>query len=278
MIKPPITIALLLLILVSNSFAYDLIESRSIGMGRTVLLSDPSATDLVNIACPSRDSLANQVETGYNRRFELSELDHLFIAGVYNRKQVTVAFAASQFGKSELYAEQLLKGMLTYHHRLLSVAASLSALQVQIGNDYGTLRIATLGLSASWSNPKFLVSLAADNLTRPTLVQNAIPTTRNLTLLSEYRGPGSYSITGRLHIIYGQKPQFGLGQLIRLSGKSSFFWGIGTAPLEYGGGIAVDIPIGSLSYATSVHPVLGFSHTVALTWKPSASKPDEDDF
>lgn len=262
-----------------QGFAFESIQSRSPGMGRTVLLSRPTASDLLNIPDSRLDSTRILFETGYNRRFELADLDHLFLAGTYRRDKVTFAFGASQFGKTDLYAEQFLKGSVTYKRNSLSLAASLSAMQVQIGNDYGGLQAATFGLGASWTGSKFLVSMVADNLTQPNLYDNGVPITRNLTVLSEYQGPGPYSITGRLRVERGQKPQFGIGQMIRLSKRSYFFWGVATAPLEYGGGLEIDIPIGSISYATSVHPVLGFSHTVSLSFRsPRAPAVEKDDF
>lgn len=262
-----------------ESFGFESIQSRSLGMGRTVLLSRPTASDLLNIPDCRPDTMRILFEAGYNRRFELADLDHLYLAGVYRRDKVTLAFGASQFGKTDLYAEQLLKGSVTYKRNSLSLAASMSAMRVQIGSGYGGLQAATFGLGASWTGSRFLVSMIADNLTRPNLYDNGLPIARNLTVLSEYQGPGPYSITGRLRMEWGQKPQFGIGQMIRLSKRSYFFWGVATAPLEYGGGLEIDIPIGSISYATSVHPVLGFSHTVSLSFRPPRSPAgEENDF
>lgn len=266
-------------VMAGPSAGFDLVKSRALGMGRTVLLSRPTATDLVNLPNPGLDSAGLLIETGYNRRFELADLDHLFVVGAQRYHNLTVAFGAAQFGRTDLFAEQLLKGLVTYHRRTWSLAGSLSAMQVQIGKGYGSLRAATVGVGASWSRPQFILSLVADNLTRPALVPGGLPFNRTYTLYSEFQGRGAYSITGRIRVENHQRPQFGLGQVIRLSHKSSFFWGLGTAPLEYGGGIEVAIPIGSVAYATSVHPVLGFSHTVSLTYRPSRkTRPEDDDF
>jgi len=266
-----------LLILAANVAGVDMMQSRSLGMGRTVLLSQPTATDLINAPVPVPDSGGVMIEVGYHRRFELADLDHLFLASAYHKSRITVGFGVSQFGRSELYAEQLLKGSLTYHLQSISLGGSVSAMQVQIGNGYGRLQAATYGLGLAWSKSKFLFSLTGDNLSRPKLVDNGTPLNRMYTLFTEFQGPSAYSITGRIRWETGQKPQFGLGQVIRLSKQSSFFWGVATEPLEYGGGIEINIPVGSISYATSVHPVLGFSHSVSVVFRPTGRQSDEED-
>lgn len=262
---------------VANAAAFDLVRSRSLGMGRTTLLSRPSPTDLTNYPSRSIESSRFAYEAGYHRRFELADLDNLFLAGSYRGDKLTFAYGASQFGKSGLYAEQLLKGSVAYHLKSFTVSTMLSAMQIQIGNGYGGLRAATVGLGAAWSRRNLHFSLGLENLTRPTLVPNGLAFTRKATLLAEFERPGSYSITARLRTEWGSKPQFGLGQMIRLSEKGSFFWGIGSAPLEYGGGIEIDIPVGSISYAVSIHPVLGMSHAVSVVYRPASRPPETDD-
>lgn len=260
-------LVLVLTLSASGAAAFDLITPRGLGMGRTVPLSLSSATCQVNL--PSR-GLADgdwNLEGGYNRRFELAELDHLFLATALRWRQVTFALGASQFGKTDFYAEQLLKGSLAFNYDSLSIGASISALQVQLGNDYGRLRAVTAGFGLSYHWRRFLVAAVADNLTKPKLTDYSEGKQPVYGLYAELRGKdGAYSIAGRMTLEELQKPQFALGQIIRLSRRGSFFWGVSTAPMEFGGGLEVNIPSGSLAYATSVHPVLGFSHTVSFTY------------
>jgi hypothetical protein len=255
--------------------AFEYIISKGIGMGGTAVLSQPSATTLVNIPCGGPPPGYWQVETGYNRRFELGDLDHLFVAGAWRWRRFTAAIGASQFGKADLYAEQLLKGSLAMQYTRVAFGATVSAMQVQIGNGYGPLRAATFGLGASLRTARIQVAIEADNLTRPLPVDNSPVIEPVYTLVSELVGIGSYSITGRITVEDKQKPQFAIGQLIRLSRRGSFFWGLSTGPLEYGGGIEVSIASGTVSYATSVHPVLGFSHTISFSYG-SAHGPSKD--
>ncbi len=273
-------LTLILVLSVSGVNAFDLITPRGLGMGRTVPLSLPSAISQVNL--PAR-GLADgdwHLEGGYNRRFELSDLDHLFLATALRKRQFTIALGASQFGDTELYAEQTLKGSLTFQYDSLSIGASISAMQVQLGNDYGRLRAMTAGIGLSYRWRQLLVAVSADNLTRPRLTQYSEGIPPVYAWHTEFLGKGgAYSLTGRVTMEELQKPQFALGQIIRLSRRGSFFWGVSSAPLEFGGGLEVYVPSGSLAYATSVHPVLGFSHTVSFTYgSPRKVPKGTDDF
>jgi hypothetical protein len=269
---------LLLCVLPSVAFAFDVHDSRAGGLGRGVLLSRPTAVNLVNTATDGLSRDAGMFEVGYYRRYELADLDYLFLAGAWRYRQMTLAVAASQFGKTDLYAEQLLKGAVAVHHRRLSLGMMLSAMQVQFGSGYGSLRAATVGFAGGVSTSKFTAALSSDNLTSPQLIDNGVPYQATHTLLVEYHGTKALSFAGRVRVENQQKPQFGLGQSIRLSDRSAFFWGVGTAPIEYGGGIEIDIPFGAVSYAATIHPVLGLSQTVTLAWKSRHDRKERDDF
>lgn len=265
--KRQLAYILLSLGLTVSAAAFDLKDSRAGGLGRAVLLSYPTAANLVNLYGDSLPRGATQFDAGYNRRFELADLDYLFVAGAWQYRQVTFAAGASQFGKTDLYAEQLLKGSLAFHYRDWTFGVSPSAMQIQIGNNYGTLRAATVGLGAALKATLFRASVVADNLTRPRFLDNGDRTRPTYTLLTEYRGRRAFSLVGRLRAEPRQKPQYGLGQWISLSQQAAFFWGVASAPLEYGGGLEIDIPFGSIAYAATIHPVLGMSHTVTLSYR-----------
>jgi hypothetical protein len=252
--------------------AFDLRDSRYGGLGRCALLSQPTAANLVNLAGDGQPTDGAQIEAGYNRRFELADLDYVFLAGSCRYQQVTFALGASQFGKSDLYAEQLLKGSIAVRYHAFSFGLAPSAMQIQIGNGYGTLRAATLGVGATCTGRVFKVNVSADNLTQPRLLDDGDQIQPYYTLMTEYFGHQAFSLTGRVRAEEGQKPQFGLGQWIRLSPQSAFFWGVGGEPTEYGGGLELGIPVGSLTYAVGIHPVLGMTHTITLTYHPGRAR------
>jgi hypothetical protein len=262
------TVAMLLIsvVTVAGVRAYDLMSPRGTGMGNTVVLSSPTAANLVNVVGIGLGRGQWRLDGGYNRRFELADLDRVYLAGAWRWRQWLLAAGAQQFGNPDLYAEQLLKGSVAFRFDSLCFGASLSGMQVQLGNGYGTLRASTVGVGVSYRRGRLLGALAADDLTSPRLVAGSRATLPSYSALMEILGFGSYSITGRMTLQRNQTPQFALGQIISLSGHGSLFWGFSTAPTEYGGGFEIYIPSGSLSYATSVHPVLGFTHTVSFSY------------
>ncbi|RKX25152.1 MAG: hypothetical protein DRP45_06595 [Candidatus Zixiibacteriota bacterium] len=247
---------------VSGSF--DLITSRGLGLGHSVVLSGSSASVLVNVPTGGLASGAWHFECGYDRRFGLSDLDNVFVSGAKRWRWLTVGVGASQFGKTDLYAEQLLKGSLAFHLDSLTFGGTLSAMQVQIGNGYGTLRAATVGAGASWRSRRFFAAATFDNLTSPSLAEYS-PTVKPIySAYAELIGLGSYSITSRATFEDLQKPSFAGGLIVQVSNRASIFGGVSTEPMEYGGGVEMYIRSGVITYATSVHPVLGLSHTVSF--------------
>lgn len=252
---------------------FDMRDSRYGGLGRCALLSRPTAVNLVNLSGDGLASGAYQIDIGYNRRFELADLDYFFVAGAWKHRQVTVALGASQFGKSDLYAEQLLKGSISVRYRAFTFGVAPSAMQIQIGNDYGTLRAATMGVGATYSGRTFKINVAADNLTSPTLIGHGASIKPTYTLVSEYFGHRAFSVVGRIRAEAGQSPQYGLGQWIRLNDRSAFFWGVAGEPTEYGGGLEIDVPFGAATYAVAIHPVLGMTHTVTVSYRSKRAKP-----
>lgn len=234
-------------------------------MGRAVILSRSSASEL--LAVPAGGLVAGQgmVEIGFNRAFEMSELDNLFVAGAYRFGSVTVAVGFSQFGHSDLYTEQTARLSLACRRDSLTAAVTLSGLLVSFGGGYERLNAATLGCGLSYRTRRVIAAVTGENLTAPRLDENSREINPVYSGYAELIGPGPYSLTGRVTLEREEKPQFALGQKIDLSTKAAFFWGIATAPLKYGGGLEIDVKGRSLTYAVSYHPTLGLSQTVALS-------------
>lgn len=246
---------------------FDLMTPRGAGMGKTTPLSLASATAQANIRSRGLKAGAWNLESGYDRRFELADLDQIYLAAAAGWRRWTFATGVSQFGRTDLYAEQLIKGSVSFQYDSLTAGASLSAMQVQLGNGYGQLSAMTAGVGLSYRWQRLVWGITADNLTRPKLTQYSEGIPPVYSLHAELMGKnGAYSVTGRVTVEDEQKPQFGLGQIIRLSRRGSFFWGISSAPLEFGGGLEIYVASGSLIYASSVHPDLGFTQTVSFTY------------
>jgi hypothetical protein len=245
--------------------AFDFLTTQGDGMGRTVLLSHPTPTVLVSV--PS-DGLANgewRLETGYNRRYDLADLDQFFIAGSYRWRSLTGSLGLSTLGKSDTYLETAGKLGLAYHRNRLTVGAAISGRKLEFGGGYAGLNAISLGIGATVRTKYVLLSIVGDNVNTPLFHAYAVEISPVYALHGEFVGAESYSITGRITLERDKDAQLGLGQKIFISRSGAVFWGIGTKPLEYGGGVELAYKAGILSYAFSIHPVLGFSQTISIS-------------
>jgi len=251
---------------VLSADAYDIKTGRQVGLGGTVLFSAPTATDL--LSCPL--GLINQnhflFEAGIERKFELSETDMYYLAGGYRYRDFILTLGLSQFGRSNYYLEQKIKSSLTYQYKYYSAGLLLGGKLVTVGaeNRAVTLSATSIGLVGGINFDKYHLGLIIDNLNRPKLYEDAVAENVVYNILAEVEGRGNYSLMARATFEQYEQPQFSLGQHIRLYDKHALFWGIGTEPLTYGGGLEIFYSGFTLIYASSYHPVLGFSHTISL--------------
>ncbi|HUV31642.1 MAG TPA: hypothetical protein VMY05_11210 [Acidobacteriota bacterium] len=266
------------LCLLSPAGAFEFMTSDGPGMGSSIMLSESSASVLVSVPTGSMVPGEWQVQMGASRKFDLSDLDRAFIAAAYRWRALTTSLGLMQFGQRDLYAERTLKWSLAVRRDSVSVGLSVSGMMVDISGGYGQLRAATIGAGASYRGGRWFVCAVGDNLTSPKLYEGSVARRPNYSLYGEFVGKASFSVTGRAAFQDTEKPQFALAQRLRLSGGSTIFWGVSTAPLTYGAGLELFVKRIWISYATSVHPVLGFSHTVALTFGSKQSRLRGDGF
>lgn len=258
---------------------FEIVSSKGIGLGQTYILSQPTATTLVNLTSGGLPESQWQLETGFNRQFELSDLDQVFLAGAYRKGRVTAAIGLSQFGKSDLYKELNGKINVSYRHDSLSVGLSFSSMQVYLGEGYGRFSTQTIGLGMAYRLKNFFAAFTADNLTTPQLYDKAVPLNAFYSVYAEFIGLGRHSLTAKVTWEKYVKPRFGFGQRILLARKGVFFWGLSTEPAQYGGGVEFFFRKWGLAYATSYHPVLDFSHTITFSYGYNGlSEKDKDGF
>lgn len=257
-------LTVLLVVLATSTAAFDVRTLRQGGIGHTAVLSRPAASEVLAVGHGFSTPGVWTFDAGYARRFELKELDTYVLAAGVRWRWLSLSAGASQFGRSELYAEQILKGNVAAHWRGWSLGAGLSAMQIQTGGSYVDLRAATVSFALSYRHHAFVLAVNGDNLTRPELAAGSLHEEPTCSLFGEYKGPTAYSLMGSARWCRYQPPRFGLGQMIRLSDNGAFYWGVASGPLEFGGGIELFLPAKMvLSYMTTVHPVLGFTHTVS---------------
>ncbi len=261
-----IILALLLASITARSF--DLVSSRGPGAGRAILLSQSTGLDLASVPTGGIGIGEYRFDVGYNRRFELSDLDQMYMAGAYRWKQVTFALGGSQFGKSELYAEKIFKGTVAWNYQRYVFGLTGSVEKIEFGAGYAGLDAATIGVGGAVRFQKLFLALALDNLTRPSLEDGGDKTEITCNLHGELIGKGSISTQVNGRFVKGADPRLSLGQRIPLSPTAGLHWGISTEPLEYGGGFDIGVRSISLSYLVSIHPALGLTHTVGFSVGP----------
>lgn len=265
--KNRLFILLVLLFLpAGDAVSFDFITGRGIGIGRTVMLSRSSASALLLVPSGGISDGQAKVELAVLRRFEIKDLDQALVAAAYRKNAVTYSVGLTQFGHRDLYSEQTARFAVAFHFDSLTVGAAISAMLVEFGGHYDRLSGSTLGAGISYRFGRLFGAFTAENLTSPKLYENSEGIRPKYSIYAEIIGKGSYSIAGRLTLEDREKPQFGVGQKIELERFGSLFWGLSTKPILYGGGIEFLFRGSAISYATSYHPTLGFSHTVGVTY------------
>lgn len=276
--KTMVVIVLCLLVHASATIAIDMASSRGLGQGRTISFRESSATEL--LAAPTGSFVSGQwmVEAGFDRKYELSDFDQFFLAGAYRRGFVTVALGLSQMGGTDLYREQTIRMMTSGQYRAFSAGFVLSGKQVDITGGYDQLRAHAFGFAASFRSRHVYIGTTFDNLNKPTLYKGAVPDNPVYAAYAEVVGHRSFSFTGRVTVEETEETQIALGQRIGLGDYTTFFWGLGTKPVEYGAGVELRWGEHAFTYAASYHPTLGLSFTVTLSTgggRPPKQKADE---
>lgn len=267
----------LLVLLAGKACSFDVVTNRGVGIGQTALLSNTSPSEMLNSPAGGFSEGEWRIETGFNRTFDLSEFNQFYIAGAYRLSRYTAAIGFSQFGKTDLYAEQLAKLSLSAQFDSLVISVTGSHMVLQFGGNYDNLNATTFGVGISYRLQPAIVAITADNLTSPELTEGIAFRRPQYSLYAEYRGRESFSLLGRVLLEETERPRFSLGQRILLGANSAFMLGISTAPFQFGGGLELAISGGSLNYGAAYHPVLGLSQTIAISYGRGRRSVGRDD-
>ncbi|MFH2049363.1 MAG: hypothetical protein ABIJ12_07945, partial [bacterium] len=159
--------------LVVSGNAFDFSSGRGIGLGKSVLLSESSASSLVALPGAGINNNQWKLEIGVNRKFEIKDLDEILVSGAYRKGNISFSLGLSQLGYPELYSEKTLKLGSAYYLNDFSFGMSLSGLFLDFGGGYEGLSAFTFGLSANYHKKNYYASFMADNLTSPKLEDNS---------------------------------------------------------------------------------------------------------
>lgn len=262
----------------ANSVAYDFIQGQGTGLGNALLLSHSTPTMLLAAPSGGLNKGEWRVETGYNRQFELSELDQFFAAGAWRWRDLTSVIGFSQLGQGDLYAEKTAKLALGWQSRMLSVGLTGSLLSASFGGSYGSLSAGSFGAGLAVRRAPFYGAFSADNLTSPRLSSGSPKLEPSYNGYLEFASSHSLSTVGRMRAQGDERLQVALGQRIGLGRSGALLWGFSTAPVQFGGGLDLRIKGSAVSYTVSYHPVLGLSHTIAVTYGSQIVEAGADEF
>lgn len=248
-------------------------------MGRTLLLSKPSASTLLWL--PTSAIVPGQwiLEAGALREFEIKELDRAYLAGATRAGNFIVAAGIAQLGQRDFYSEKTLRTSLGYSYRRIGLSLNFSVLQFDFGGTYGSLQASAAGAGVSYSIQRLYLGASFDNLNSPSMLEGSPETKPNFSFYGELKGKGAYSILGRVTLQQNEETSVALAQKIEVSRKGNFYWGISSAPFQVGGGMELEfVRQGLISYAGSYHPALGFSHNISLIYNLGARAKGDDGF
>jgi hypothetical protein len=250
----------------STVSAYDFLTSRGTGLGQAALLSRPSPSELLNL--PSGRLAINEwrFETGLSRAYDLRDLDQFMLAGAGRKGRFSLAAGFSQFGRSELYTEQVAKLTLAAHFDSLTVGFGGSYLTVGFGGGYENLSAATIQIGSSYQRNWLTASIGADDLTSPSLNDGSPKIEPSYTAEVEYRGKQPLSLVARLLAQKNERPRFSFAQHLALANTAALMLGLVTGPVQFGGGVEFAHKGALLTYSMAVHPVLGLTQTIAISY------------
>ncbi len=244
--------------------AFEVAGGRQTGSSGLVDQADPDGADIAVLPTVRRPSGSWHFETGWDRRFNLKELDNMFMAADYRYRAVGLSLALSQFGSSDLYTERTIRSSLAAWYGPVGAAISLSHRQLDFNQVFPSLSASTMGGSLTLDLKSLLISSAVDNLTRPSFDSHSAPVERRYRLQAQILSERDFTFLGGLLLEPDKKLQFSFGQTIVLAGHADLLWSVSTRPWIYGGGLRIGWMATTFSYAVSYHPVLGLTHGVSV--------------
>ena len=259
--------------------SFEFVTSRGLGMGGTLLLSEPSASALLQL--PTSGIMRNEwiFEAGALREFEIEALDRVYLVTATRVGHFIMAAGIAQLGQSDFYAEKTLRTSLGYLNRHFGLSLNVSGVEYDFGGFYSSLRAVAVGAGFSFKLKRLYLAASLDNLNSPTLFDGSLELEPDYSFYGELKGKGAYSILGRVTLQKNEETSFAIAQKIVVSKKANIYWGISSVPFQIGGGMELKfVKRGMISYAGSFHPALGYSHNIGLIYRLGSKAKGKGDF
>lgn len=257
--------AVALCLFTASGMGFEFPLSHAFGTGGVPILSNAGPSDMIELPGCVTERYSIGFESGYLRRYDLGDLDRIYIAAAGSHRRFIGGIGLVQFGKSDLYSEKTIKGSIGYRYQDFTIGGSVSAMRVEFGGNYGQFSKATVGVGGGYRKGRFRGLVVADNLTKPKITESSEPFRRTGTAIVEWTTVKNLSTAVRATKRERESVKYSIGQRIPLARGSALYWGISTRPVEYGGGIDIATKLFTLTYGAKIHPVLGLSHSVSIS-------------
>ncbi len=261
-------LVLLLVYLISFSVvhadSFQFPTARADALGGTALLSAPTPTEQLLSGTQMAPTEKLSFEFGYQRQYDLKELDLLYSAFSYKIKNYNFLLGFAQLGDPSIYTQKNIRAGLLYSNSFFTVGSFLTHESHDFNKHYQSLNQTAVGFSLQFRYKVFIINALLDNINQPLLTESSQKLDRKLTIFAELLGNAYYKTTLKFSTRKGYDNKFGIGESLKISRIGTLMFGFSTAPIEFGGGFEVRWNKSDLIYNSSYHPVLGFTHTMSF--------------
>jgi hypothetical protein len=227
-------------------------------------LSNPSSSAMISIPGLTSSESGYSFDVGWERKYQLKELDQMYLSGTMVTPVGSVSAGFDQFGTTGLYREKTAR--LVFSHLFNNVGGGILAegSQVSFQEGYGSLSRFSLGCGLSTTYSNLTVAVAGYDLNSPSYADGSLATSPNGRIYLEYSGAHHATASAYLKCADQSKPQFGVGQRLNISSSADLLFGAETLPTEYSAGILLKHGNGVFSYAATYHADLGISQSMSI--------------
>lgn len=255
-----ITIAIIVLC-AASVHGFDLLDGQS---GVLIDQANPGAVEIQSLPSVRRPAGSWQFESGWERLYNLAELDRIFVAGAWRHRSFGLAAGLGQLGRSDLYAERTVRSSLTYWRGRLGFGLIWSYRYLDFAGNFPALDAAAWGGSITLDMQSLLISGSVHNIGRPSFISGSPPQEPVYRLQVQAIREHRFSLLGGLLFENGQHLRWSIGQIIELADRSDLLWHVSSDPWVYGGGLRIGWQATTFRYSVVYHPVLGLTHTVSI--------------
>ncbi len=239
-------------------------SGRMNGIGGTIVLSTSIASEQLTCGVSPGNNITLQADFGYQRKFNLKELDEIYTAFSYRLKNYTIVAGMSQLGEPDLYTLKKIRAGILFTKSFYTLGTLITSESHDFYNRYKSLRLLSYSLSLSIKQKYFIVSSVVDNLNKPSLTETSPQDELKVSIYGELLNVKKYKTTLMFSTQKGQQNKFGIGETVEISQSASLMFGFSTAPTQFGGGIEMRWKKKSVIYNSLYHPILGLTHSVSF--------------